>query len=186
MDKQNLTDEQLLKKYRNGCQLSFTILFNRYEKVLVRYALSMTTNYEEIVQDTFLKLINNPPRFILNQSLKSWLFKVAYHLCINRLKSDSKNSFVEEEGLKFHIDEKLKSPHDNIVHTEDIELLKQSVDNLPDKYKEVVALHIFAELPFKEVAKITKTPLGTALWRMRKAVEILRNMLNDEEVGEKC
>lgn len=181
-DLNNLSDEQLLKQYRKGCQLSFTAIFNRYERILIRYTASMTESYEEVVQDTFLRLINKPPKFLLNQSVKSWLFRVAYNLCLSS-KRRSQKEMVAIEELELHHGSEAKSPIEHILKDENNEAIKELIDNLPLKYKEVITLHVFAELPFREVARITKTPLGTSLARMQKALAILRIELLKESVN---
>ena len=53
-------------------------------------------------------------------------------------------------------------------------VVRDLVNRLPDELREVVELRIDGGVSFKDIASILDIPQGTALWRMHRAVEILR------------
>ncbi len=68
-----------------------------------------------------------------------------------------------------------------MVRKDEFEEARSQLENIPEIYREVVSLHIFGELTFKEISKIMKIPLGTTLWRMQKALDLLRESYDREE-----
>jgi len=55
------------------------------------------------------------------------------------------------------------------------------VRDLPKDLRDVVELRIDGDVPFKDIARILAIPQGTALWRMHRAVEVLRQMWRRHE-----
>ena len=79
-------DIELLKKYQEGNDEAFKVLFERYERQLIKYIFLKTTDLssaKDICQETFLKLINSPPAFSMNDSLKPWIYRVASNKAID-------------------------------------------------------------------------------------------------------
>jgi RNA polymerase sigma-70 factor (ECF subfamily) len=56
------------------------------------------------------------------------------------------------------------------------------VDSLPPEQREVVILRHYADLSFKEIAKLTKVSINTALGRMRYALINIRRMIEEKEL----
>jgi RNA polymerase sigma-70 factor (ECF subfamily) len=57
--------------------------------------------------------------------------------------------------------------------------IEAAVEALPDELREVFLLRETAEVPFDEIAEIVGCPVGTAMSRMRPALEHLRKRLGD-------
>ena len=63
----------------------------------------------------------------------------------------------------------------NWIHTkklsiiEDFSELKKAIEQVDEKYQEIVVLYYFSEMTYKEIAEVLGIPIGTALWRMKKA-----------------
>lgn len=53
-------------------------------------------------------------------------------------------------------------------------VLRGAIDLLPNEQKEVVLLRHYGDMSFKEIAKVTRVSINTALWRMRYALISLR------------
>ena len=53
-------------------------------------------------------------------------------------------------------------------------VLHQLVSQLPEELRTVVEFRLNQDLPFREIAERCGVPLGTALWRMHRAIEVLR------------
>lgn len=171
-----MTDEKLLQLFKGGDDSAFYELFRRYEKPLINYLLGMTGNLEQakdVCQETFLKLINKPPRFYFGGSLKSWLFRTAKNRMIDELRRDARkrplNEFVDEK-------DNLPDPLEKLSISEDYAELSQVIEKVDEKYREVVVLYYFSEMTYKEIAQVLGIPLGTALWRMRKAISQMQKI----------
>ncbi len=60
-------------------------------------------------------------------------------------------------------------------------LLEGSLQKLSEPERQVVSLHLIADLPLREVARILDEPLGTVAWRNRQAMGKLRRMMMERE-----
>ncbi len=174
------TDRKLFHEMRKGDSLAFRELFSRYETRLVAYAekyLDSTDLARDVVQDVFLKLIHKPPRMLLSDSLAPWLFRVTRNLAIDRRRSRKFEVNEEEAGLHDMSEE--KGPFEQSCTRSEYELLQNLVEKLPQSLKDVVYLRMNGEVPFREIATILSIPQGTALWRMHRAVQMLREQWNE-------
>lgn len=169
------TDRRLFREMRKGSSVAFRELFSRYETRLVAYAekyLDSVDLARDVVQDVFLKLIHKPPKMLLSDSLAPWLFRVTRNLAIDR-RRNRKFEICEEEVGVYNMTEE-KGPYEQSCDRSEYELLEELVEELPQSLKEVVYLRMRGDVPFREIASILSIPQGTALWRMHRAVKILR------------
>lgn len=181
MDEHSVTDEQLLQQFKAGDDHVFYILFRRYEKPIIGYLFGMTGNLEQskdVSQETFLKLINKPPKFYFGGSLKSWLFRSARNHMIDILRREAKQTAIDDI---VEPDDCLLNPHEKLSLSEDFAELNSVVEQLDDKYREVVVLYYFSEMTYKDIAKVMGIPIGTALWRMRKAISMMQELYESKK-----
>ena len=123
---------------------------------------------EDILQDVFLKLYQSPPKSPIKNP-RAYIFQMARNLAIDNVRKQPQYADLEEA--------------DNIPDIQindltvklDIELAMKS---LPLQECEIVSLHVNGDLKFREIANMLDIPLGTALWKYRKAIERLRNLLS--------
>ena len=64
------------------------------------------------------------------------------------------------------------------MQAEATEELKKALKELPESWQQIVSLRIYENLTFQQIANQLGIPLGTALTRMRRALERLKNDLS--------
>lgn len=144
---------------------------------LYRIALSFTKNHhtaEDIVQNTFLKLMRQNRDFETEAHMDNWLTAV----CVNESK-DHLKSFFRKNGTSLEDAEELYT----FDKPKDLDLFN-AVMSLPKKERTVVHLFYYEELSIKEIAdviKIRESAVGTRLHRARKH---LKEMLGDDWINE--
>jgi len=141
----------------------------RTENQLLRFAVAILGNIEDakdVVQDTFVKLIEKQPRFNDESHEIAWLILVAKNLCKTRLRSAKRKSCTELLET-FAADDK-----------EQFELI-ELVQSLPLKYKIVIHLYYYAGYSTKEIAAMTKQKESTVRQQMTRARELLKKYLED-------
>jgi RNA polymerase sigma-70 factor (ECF subfamily) len=132
----------------------------------------------DVLQLTFVKLLEQG-HTARNESLKGWLFRVAYHeaMIIRR-----------REGVQIRATERLAretEPHEDhvsagAVRSDLVRQVQRAVEGLSPAQKEVVRLRIYEQMKFADVATALNVPLGTALARMRAALKQLRQKLGHD------
>ncbi len=174
------SDKRLFRLMKSGDSDAFRELFTRYEMRLVAYAekyLDTVDLAKDVCQEVFLKLISNPPRVLLTDSLAPWLFRVTRNLAIDKQRSRKFEIYDQDAGVN-----EMTATHDPLQSASmesDAKLVAKLVSELPKELREVVNLRIHGEVAFKDIAATLSIPQGTALWRMHRALEILRKRWKD-------
>jgi RNA polymerase sigma-70 factor, ECF subfamily len=150
-----------------------------YQSTLERYAWALLRDWSlagDAVQNSFVALA----RFggdVAPEARKSWLFKVVHREAIRIRNAESrqpKGDFVSEPTATYSL-----TPLAEVSHNEQIEHLRQRVASLPPEQQRILQMRIFEDKTFAQIAAELQIPLGTALSRMRLALERLRDE-NDE------
>lgn len=106
---------------------------------------------EDLLQDTFFRaylyLEDCPP-----DSVKPWLFRVAYNAFIDNVRKNKRTSPMDFEALN-NIEDP-KSAEEDLLIKEQISLVERVMKNMPQKQKEALKLCVFKGLSYKEAAEI--------------------------------
>ena len=190
---QALSDEDLLARFGQGDADAFEELLGRYRRPLFNFILRSVRDKakaEDLLQDTFLRVIQKSADFQGKAKFSTWLYTIARNLCIDtsrkmvfrRHKSLDAPSRRDDAGAAPLV-EKVAGTElgaDREVIGEDIKRkLALAVEELPDDQREVFLLRQVQHLPFKEIAEIVGVPENTVKSRMRYALERLQQALDE-------
>ncbi len=181
------TDQELIDLHLKGDQKAFNLLVKRYSKNIYNFAVKLNNknNAEDIVQEIFIKVWQKIKSFDQNKSsFKTWLFTIARNTIID---FSRKKKFLlfsdffqkDEDTLYENIPDEQILPDEALQKLQDFQILKEIIDKLKPKYKEVVILHYQEDLTFEEISKILKKPLNTVKSQNRRALEQIRNLLEN-------
>jgi len=181
-------DVQLLSAYRNGDAEALGVLVEKYKGPLFGFIYKFSEGREdadEVFQEVWVRAIKNMNRY-RQKNLLSWLFRIAHNLMIDRIRrrksSVSLETSAHEDGLT--LSERLPSaglsPADETGGHALGRQIEAAASKLPFKQREVFWLRMQADLSFKEIAKVQKCSINTALARMQYAVSKLRKELAGE------
>lgn len=181
------SDAELVREMQAGGSRAFGALFERYRAPLFGYILGMLRDRalaEDVVQDAFLRLARQRDRIDPRRGVKAWLFRVARNRAIDIMRKRrpeivSAEIAAGDGGAESQIDR--TAPSEGLEREEIRRDVRQMLDNLPPREKDVLMLHYFGDLTFREVAAVVKRPLGTVLWQSRRALERLRRHM--EQTG---
>lgn len=191
------TDEALMTRYQRGDLSAFTVLVARHKTPVYNFVLRQMRSpsvAEDLVQDIFVRIIENAGSFKHEARFATWAYTIARNLCIDHMRKasyrrhaslDQKDESDSGDGLSYA--EKLADPHPR-ASTErgasagEIQsAVVTAVETLPPDQKEVFLLREVANLPFGEIATITGAQENTVKSRMRYALERLQEVLTDFE-----
>jgi RNA polymerase sigma-70 factor, ECF subfamily len=162
-----------------GCHLALSKMLERYAWAIVR-DWSLAT---DVVQTSFVALA----RFggdVAPEARKSWLFRVAHREALRvrerqkpyNQQSQLAASAVLETQAIYEL-----NPLSKMAAQEEAEDLIEKINLLSVEQQQVLRLRFFENKTFAEIACALQIPLGTALSRMRLALERLRSMSNENE-----
>lgn len=182
-------DRDLVKSYLNGNERALGILIQRHKRrVFTAIYMFVKDTYlaEDLFQDTFIKVVKKlrSGKYKEEGKFLPWVLRIANNLCIdNYRKMKRRPSVINPEG--YDIFEVLNFADDNaedtIIKREKAVYVKHLVDQLSPEQKEVVILRHYADLSFKEIAKLTNVSINTSLGRMRYALINMRKLIEEAE-----
>ena len=132
------------------------------------------------MQETFFRAYLNIEHYD-GESVKSWLFSVAYRAYIDHYRKH-KRMVIKEEGFFSHLFDQKKVLLDSLVIKEEIDEIAKLLDRLPEKHKSAVLLHDFHGLSQAEAAEamnIKPSHFKVLLFRGRQAIR--RRKAGDNE-----
>ena len=188
-----VSDETLIDRYRDGDVDAFETLLKRYERKLFNYILRYVGTREranDLLQETFLKVVKNADRYDRRAKFKTWLYTIARNLCIDQLRKDRVRSggvSFEQSSSRgdggFAAKDRIAGSHDDgykaVSSSQLQERLIAALERLNDKQREVFVLRHVDQMRFREIAELLGTSENTIKSRMRYAFENLRELLAD-------
>jgi RNA polymerase sigma-70 factor, ECF subfamily len=168
-------DEKLMLEIKSGNMIAFDSLYRTYSKRLFNFAYTILKSREEaenIVQDVYLKLWENRLYIEKNSSVRSYLFSVAYNSTISVLRKKIKDN-VYLEYLK-SLQEPFEEPDLTFEYNELNDRLREIIDNLPERQKEVYLLHKEEGLTYKDIAQKLSISVNTVENHMARALKTVR------------
>ncbi len=185
-----VSDQQLIALYLEGDERSFEILLNRHrQKIYTSIYLFVkdTALAEDIFQEVFIKIIDTLRKGKYNHEGKfvQWAMRISYNMCVDYFRRNKRRPKVAPTET-FDIFDVLQISDDNaeqrIIKSQTHEKIRKLVDQLPSEQREVVILRHYADMSFKEIAKLTRVSINTALGRMRYALINIRKLVEEREV----
>ncbi|MBT2687782.1 sigma-70 family RNA polymerase sigma factor [Bacillus sp. ISL-47] len=146
---------------------------------------SSNTDAEDILQEVFIKALNNLENFEWNSNPKTWLIKIARNTAIDQSRRLSRLQLILKKIRK---KDEYVSPEDIFIENEEIAELYCHINKLPQKYREVVILRGILELSVTGTATVTGWTENSIRLNYHRAKKKLkdsyfeRSVLRDESV----
>jgi len=144
---------------------------------LARRLLADATLAEEIVQEVFLRLWNDPDRFDPGRgSLRSYLLAQCHGRSVDLIRSESSRRRREERELTLAAEAGYDLEHE-VWDLAVADRVKGTLKALPEGEREAILLAYFGGHTYKEVADLLGTPEGTVKSRIRAGLRRMRGEL---------
>ena len=160
-------------------------IYNEAYKAVYWTAMALLKNEadaEDIVQDTFVSLIESYDSIADKTKVVAWLKKTAANKCLNRLTRTKTDNVADEffETIEAVPEDFLP---DSIVESEDTrKIIMNIIDNvLSDDIRRTLVLFYFDEMSTKEIAEVLGIPQGTVLWRLNFAKKRIKKEVEKYE-----
>lgn len=152
----------------------------RYSEMVFRIAFSYFGNKadaEDMMQEVFLKLLHQDQLPESDEQIKAWLIRVTVNQCHSTFRSPFRKKKV------WLSDYELNSFADETSIEEDVTrryAVYSAVMSLPDKYRIVVHLYYYEDLPIDEIAEVLHVKATTVQTRLARARDKLKKVLKED------
>ncbi|WP_148476961.1 RNA polymerase sigma factor [Parabacteroides johnsonii] len=174
------SDEYLLSLLGKGDEQAFTIIYQRYHKLLYVVAYKYLKNdcsAKDSVQQIFYRLWESRSVLIINMNLRNYLYTMLKNHLLNEIRNNymamEKNYELAQEKVEYE-DDLL----DNIEKKEIEEQLYRAINGLPEQKKQVCLYKLRGNLSNLEIANKMGISVPTVKTHYAQAVKMLREHFN--------
>lgn len=184
-DQAQTPDVELLRAIVDGDEQALAALYDRYRLILfglILRILHSQSEAEDVLQEVFLQVWQRAGNFDEARGRPfTWLVTLARSRAIDRLRSlGSRDRAANEAGREAEITEQTRDAVDDAIRSEQGELVRGALGELPDEQRRALMLAYFEGLTQTEIAERLGAPLGTVKTRMRSGMIKLRELLDQK------
>ena len=149
-------DDALIRAARGGDQMAFALLLRRHRDWVLRLLYAIVKNRdasEDLTQEVFLRRLRWRPHYKVTHS-PSLLFRIARNLLIDRARRHQRKAgtCVPFEEVGTPIPSRESSPDQILELRERLDCIRQAIEGLSERCREVFILHRFGGLSYEEIA----------------------------------
>jgi RNA polymerase sigma-70 factor (ECF subfamily) len=188
-------DFDLVLLAQKGDQAAYTELMDRYHDAIYYMILKMISNKsdaEDLTIEAFGKAFRKIDQYSPSFAFSTWLFKIASNNCIDfmrkkkakqisiytsssEIEANPSEGISEESSLSIQSD--LLDPEEALIKDQKKLLMRELVDALKPRYRQLVELRYFKEFSYEEISEELDIPLGTVKAQLFRARELLYGIL---------
>lgn len=168
-------DQYFINQIIAGQTHAFAVLVDRYKDLVFTLALRMLKNREEaeeVSQDTFIKVYKSLNKFKGDSKFSTWIYKVAYNTCLDRLKKNKRSQhLVAIDEFTSHQIKTIDNALDIMELDERKLAIQKCLELLPAEDSVLLTLFYFEEQSLEEISKVvglTPNNVKVKLFRSRK------------------
>ena len=174
-----VNEQELVKRMARGDEAAFESIYHDHQSGLFRFAWHMSGDRgaaEEIVQESFLALLEKPQGFDATRgSLSGYLYGISRNLLRKRLRTAwAEESLDDVDPMAAEVDP---------METFTVESVRAAVLSLPPVYREAVALCDLQEASYEEAAAVLECAVGTVRSRLFRGRRLLSCKLTSKTKG---
>lgn len=188
-----IKDYQLVRKAIDKAdQKAYAELMSRYKDSIYFMLLKMVNNRDDaddLTIEAFGKAFKNIKQYTPDYAFSTWLFKIATNNCIDFIRKKKKQTLSIDKGIEtddggellIDIKSDRLDPEENMMKKQKVMMMRDVVEKLKPRYKNLVELRYFQELSYEEIAEQLNLPLGTVKAQLFRAREFLYQIMKNSE-----
>lgn len=178
------TEEQILvMRAQRGDQAAFRILVERYQSRTYTLALRMLNrpaDAEDASQEAFLAAWKALPKFRMDASFSTWLYRLTVNAATDLLRKRKKTQgdcSLDDEQVPVHAADQSAGPEEQMQRTERQEVLQKAIASLSENHRKILLLREIGGLDYREIGEALELTPGTVKSRLARARQELREKL---------
>ncbi len=178
-------DEELISRFQDGDIYAFELIVSRYKDPLVNFVynfLGSVVESEDVVQETFLRVYKNKHMYRDVAKFSTWIYTIAGNLAKTELRRRKRRrlfslSQLGYEDKDYDIPGDFSTPEEILDDNMKGNIIQKEIDDLPERFKEVVILRDIKEFSYEEISQMLNIPIGTVKSRVNRGRSRLQKKL---------
>lgn len=176
-------DRLLMARAAKGDRRAFEVLYERFKGPIMSYLLTLVKESrlaEELTQETFLKVYRARESYEPKAKFTTWLWTIAKNTAFDHLDKKGElllKEYENDDGTSSSLLDTLESPlpdsESALLEEADRRAVEACLNELPEKQRRIVALRIFSDLSYEEIAEQSRMTLGSVKTQLHRAKEKL-------------
>lgn len=177
------TEVVLLQRISGGDRAAFAELYRRLQRPLFGYLMKLVREremVEDVLNETMLEVWRQAARFEGRSSVNTWVFSIAHHRAVSRLRKKRESALDEEQAAA--IEDDAPTPDQRAESSDVSRLLGRLMEKLSFEHREILHLAYYQEFSVQEIADALDLPPNTVKTRMFYARQRLKTLLEQSGV----
>lgn len=153
-----LSDEDLMQQVMDGDVRRLAELFERHHRRIFSYFLRMTgqrNTAEDLASETFMRVLKYRHSYRREAKFTTWLYQVARNIFLDHVEKLRPEDSLDD--LPAHIQADHTRPDDTLQSSQETRLVRQALDRLPARKREVLILSRYRDMKYEEIAVVMNT-----------------------------
>ena len=177
-------DQTLIRASLSGDRRAFETLYHKYQSQIygtLAQRISDRDTVDDLMQDTFFRAYRSLHTFKGQAAFSTWLTQIALNVYRSHLRSQQvRQNWVRQTEDPEIVPNVIRDlipgalPDQIVEKRERIQLVHQSIQNLPERYRKAMWLRYVMDWSYEEITQALRVPLGTVktwLCRARRQLE---------------
>lgn len=164
-------DTKVVEQFAKGDKKAFEDIYEFYKNSIYLFSISLLKNQadaEEVVQDTFIKVYQKIHTLKELKTFHAWLFTITYNTAMKLYHKKKYQLTLEDESFLDTLVTVKDDQKKDYNNQEVIDVIKEELGKLPNKFVIVGELRFFDDLTTREIAGILEIPEGTVKNRLNR------------------
>lgn len=180
-----MEDRELIRRIQGRQKEYLNEIAEKYYDDIYYFCCYQTGSREDaydLAQETFLRFIRYVDQYRY-RNLKGYLLTIAMNLCRNYSRETVRSSVIQKYDLCEDLEKEDAAdvPSQEYEERENILLLTEALQKLPNPQREAVLLHHFYGYKNLEISRMTGASYGAVKSRVRQGIEKLQKLLDKED-----
>jgi len=177
-----MTDSQLIREIKDGNVQLYSELMRRYQRKILAFIFHMLKGAgmelmaEDLCSETFYKAYRSMHSFReVDASFSTWLYTIARNTVLSELRKQRAGSVTLDEAGFVPVAPPDTVPEQRLLRNERMSLVRDAINNLPEKQRSALILREYDGLDYQEIASIlgqTVSSVKSLLFRARASVKV--------------
>ncbi|MFF2482178.1 RNA polymerase sigma factor [Paenibacillus sp. NPDC058071] len=176
-----MTDSQLIREIKDGNIELYSELMRRYQRKILAFIYHMLKSAklellaEDLCSETFYKAYRSLHSFReVDASFSTWLYTIARNTVLSELRKQKTANLPLDESVHIPATSPEAAPEQLALRNERMALVREAINNLPEKQRSALILREYDQLDYQEIANIlgqTVSSVKSLLFRARASVK---------------